>query len=266
LRTGTVGLDLRRREFLLGWFPFFWRRGRVRLDGIPFRVVRRGHSPLRYLLIHGNEETARQVLLEHMRRNPGVAHLVAGHDRYVRLHGGRFDPNRIFSREGAEANLRALNPGWSPAKLATALGRLDRGRGELVRALLPPPGGLLVALHNNTEGYSVRDEVPISDEIALRRPAHPHEFFLCTRAADFAALADGPYNVVLQNRAPRRDDGSLSRLAARRGIRYINLEVELGKEQKQREMLQWLLGRLAAPAGAATSASAGRASRGRSRG
>jgi hypothetical protein len=44
----------------------------------------------------------------------------------------------------------------------------------------------------------------------------------------------------LQNTAPKEDDGSLSRLAAKLGIRYINLECGLGKVDRQREMLGWL--------------------------
>jgi hypothetical protein len=47
--------------------------------------------------------------------------------------------------------------------------------------------------------------------------------------------------VVLQNSAPPDDDGSLSRLAGKQGVRYCNLEVALGKEAIQREMLDWLV-------------------------
>ena len=117
---------------------------------------------------------------------------------------------------------------------------LDRNREKLVRALLPTPGGLLVALHNNSQGYSVLDEVPISDQAALNDSAHPHDFLLCTQPPDFERLARSPYNVVLQNLAPKEDDGSLSRLAARRGLRYINIEAAQGNFQKQSEMLDWL--------------------------
>ncbi|MFB3826055.1 MAG: hypothetical protein ACE15B_04765 [Bryobacteraceae bacterium] len=233
--------SLTRREFLCGWFPFFWRRNRVTLDGIPFRTVRRGRSSFSYLLIHGNEETAREVLLEHMRRHQGVAHLVAGHGRYIGLAGGRFDPNRIFSHEGAEKNLRALNPRWDAARLAGALARLDRGREKLVRAILPPPGGLLIALHNNSRGYSVRDEAPVSDRVSLADASNPRDFMLCTAVEDYAALARSPFNVVLQNAGPPDDDGSLSRLAARLGVRYVNIEVALGNRTRQREMLAWVI-------------------------
>lgn len=235
---------LSRREFLaLCWFPFFWRRG-VTLGGIRFRRLRRGSSSTRYLVIHGDEQTARFVLSEHMRSWPGVAYLVTGEQRTVRVPGGTIDPNRMFSREGAETSLRRLNPGWPEAELKRALDRLDKLRPEFVQALTPPDGGLLFALHNNARGYSVRDEVPISNAVRLNAPHNPHDFFLCTSRPDFAALADGPYNVVLQYDTPAPDDGSLSRYAARHGIRYVNLEVALGKIEVQRDMLEWAAARL----------------------
>jgi hypothetical protein len=233
---------LNRREFLFASFPFFWRKKPyVKLDGIVrFEVIDTGESPHRYLLIHGNEETAREVLIAHMRKVKGTAFLVTGHDRYVRIDSGKLDPNRMFSREGAEKNLRSLNEDWSQEKLNKALRKLDRGREKLVSRLLPPPDGRLVALHNNSEGYSVKDELASSDAVSLKDADHPHEFFLCTDASDFAVMATSPYNVVLQRNAPREDDGSLSRLAARTGVRYINLEVALGERAKQTEMLNWL--------------------------
>jgi hypothetical protein len=146
----------------------------------------------------------------------------------------------MFSRAGAEASLKRLNPDLAPERLQAALNLLDRGRERLVRALVPPKGGLLVALHNNSEGYSVKDEVAISDETSLREEGNPHAFFLCTDSKDFAVLKTSPYNVVLQQQAPKEDDGSLSRLAAARGVRYVNLEVGLGNADRQQEMMRWL--------------------------
>lgn len=228
-----------RRQFLAG-FPFFWRPRFVTLAGIRFEVIRRGRSPHRYLVIHAREDTARQVLRAHMKTSRGTAHLATGSERTLHIAGALADPNRIFSRQGAEANLRRLNPGLAPDRLEAALNRLDRGREKLIRALLPPPGGLLIALHNNSPGYSVLDEVPISDQVALNDPAHPRDFLLCTQPQDFQKLARSPYNVVLQNLAPKHDDGSLSRLAARRGVRYVNIEAAQGNLRKQSEILQWL--------------------------
>lgn len=122
-----------RRAFLFLW-PFRLRN-RVKLAGIEFEVLRKGTSKRRYLLIHGDEETARQVLRRHMKSNAGIAHLVTGHKREVALRGGLLDPNRMFSREGADRNLKLLNPDWTPARINASLDALDRGRGKLISAL-----------------------------------------------------------------------------------------------------------------------------------
>ena len=63
---------------------------------------------------------------------------------------------------------------------------------------------------------------------------------MCTDERDFATLATSPYNVVLQNKKPAVDDGSLSRQAAQRGFRYVNLETTLGYYEAQMERLEWL--------------------------
>ncbi len=233
-----------RREFLaaLGWFS---RRRLITLAGIRFELLRRGSPERHYVLIHGDEETARQVLLARMRTGrPGAAFLVTNQERLVRWGALRFDPNRIFSRSGAERNLRALNPQLPEGDLKLAADWLDRERARLIRTLLPKPGRLLVALHNNQPGYSVQNEIPISDETALNDPAHVHDFYLATHPEDFRRLARSPFNAVLQLRKPLDDDGSLSRLAARLGARYVNVEALLGSYEKQTRMLEWIEHRL----------------------
>jgi hypothetical protein len=227
-----------RREFLAaGFLPLFWRRSHVKMAGISFRIVRHGSSPHRYLHIHGNETTARQVLMEQMK---GVALFIESDTRNVPIEGGQIDPNRMFSREGAAKSLKALNPAWSDAQISNAAIALERDRHKFLHVIVPPKGGRIVALHNNSNGYSVESEIAISDRTSLKDAANPHEFFLATDPADFEKLAQSPFNVVLQNTAPKDDDGSLSRLAARMGIRYVNLECALGKIERQRELLGWL--------------------------
>jgi hypothetical protein len=244
LRADWQSALLSRRDFaIFSWFPFFHRRT-ISLGGAHFRIVRRGHAVRHYLVIHGDEETAREVLLRFMKDHSGVAFVIETHTRNVQIEGGELDPNRMFSRAGAEANLKSLNPTWTSQQLESALVILDRGRERLVRALLPTDRRLLVALHNNSEAYSVNDELAISDSVSLREPANPHAFFICTDPADFAVLAQSPYNVVLQQKKPQEDDGSLSRLAARRGVRYVNLEVRMGEAGRQMDMLLWLNGHL----------------------
>lgn len=235
-----------RREFLIaaGFLPWFSPHDRLKMAGILFRVVHRGSSPHRYLHIHGNETTARDVLMEQVNLHGGTALFVQSQERYVPLKGGRIDPNRMFSREGAEKSLRALNPGWSEAQIENGALALEKDRHKFLKALRPPSGGRIVALHNNSNGYSVESEVAISDKTALNDAKNPHEFFLATDPKDFEVLATSPFNVVLQSTAPKDDDGSLSRLAARLGIRYINLECGLGKIERQRELLGWLEQRL----------------------
>jgi len=240
---GTTVRRSSRREFLaygsvFGWLPFF-RPKHISLAGARYRIIRKGQARRRYLLIHGNEETARDVLTRHMETHAGVAYLTQNHTRTVPIESGQIDPNRMFSRTGAELNLKSLNPDWPPERLEAALRVLDKGRDNLLRALLPPPGGLLVALHNNVD-YSVTDETSNSDATSIREPNNPHAFFLCTDPADYQILSKSGYNIVLQQKRPAGDDGSLSRLAAARGVRYVNLEVALGNFSRQEEMLDWL--------------------------
>jgi hypothetical protein len=175
-----------------------------------------------------------------MKDSTGRALFVRSTDRNVPLLDGKIDPNRMWSREGAEKNLKTLNPSWSPEKLKRALSKLDDDRAGFLKRLLPTQGRVLVALHNNGPDYSIKDEVPISDAIAMNDDKHPDEFMLCTIRTDFELLAGGPFNVVLQNRAPKDDDGSLSRLCAARGVRYVNVEVESGNADAQRRMLEWI--------------------------
>jgi hypothetical protein len=237
---------LSRRDLLLaagsGWlWPPNWFQRRVRLAGAAFREVRRGADRRRYIWIHGNELTAREVLRDHMRRYEGRAFLIDNDARNVRLNGGELDPNRMFSRVGAERNLHSLNPTWDQPRIESALNRLDDGRSKFLDRILPAqPGVLLVALHNNGPGYSVKDEVAISDAVALNDDQHPDEFMLCTVRQDYEKLARGPYNVLLQSTAPPDDDGSLSRLCAARDIRYVNVEAALGNAVAQSTMLTWL--------------------------
>ena len=229
----------RRRFLAFGWLPFL-RPRHISLAGARFRILRNGRSKRRYLRIHGNEETARLVLERHLETHEGIAYVIQSTERNVQVEGLKLDPNRMFSRVGAEANLARLNPGATAVQVGRALAALDGNREKLARALTPPPGGLLVALHNNSEGYSVDAEVPISDQASLRQQSQPRAFILCTDPADFEVLKTSPYNVVLQQHGPKDDDGSFSRLAAARSIRYVNLEVGLGEGERQREMLDWL--------------------------
>lgn len=215
-------------------------RSRKQYCGIPFDSIRRGRSPRRYLWIHGDETTASEVLRKHMQRYPGQALLVNNSGRVIHMEGLEFDPNRMFTTEALERNLLRLNPSASEESRKRVHRRVAKDREKLLRALRPPKNGLLTVVHNNSRGYSVKDEVEISNAVSLKMPDQPNDFMLCTDPDDFARLRESPFNVVLQNAAKGEDDGSLSRLAAARKIRYVNIEVALGRKDAQRAMLEWL--------------------------
>jgi hypothetical protein len=190
-------------------------------------------------MIHGDEGTARDVLTAYLKDHAGIGYAVTGRTRNIEIDGLMIDPNRLWSRVGAEQNLKAQNPGGADeAKVQAVLRFLDHHREAALRHFTPPPGSRLFALHNNRD-YSVNDELSASDKTSIPQPDLPRNFFLCTDLADFDRLKQSPYNVVLQTK-PDPDDGSLSRLAARRGFRYINLECAIGDYQGQMDRLLWL--------------------------
>jgi hypothetical protein len=235
-----------RREVILargvGWlWPPNWFHRHIHFNEAAIREYRHGRDRRRYIWIHGDERTAHDVLREHIRHHDGRAFLIENDTRNVTIQGGLLDPNRMFSRIGAERNLRSQNSSWDTPRIEAALHLLDRDRDKFLAKILPQqPAGLIVALHNNGPAYSVEDEVAISDARALNDSAHPDEFMLCTMPGDFDKLAKGPYNVLLQHTTPPDDDGSLSRLCASRNIRYVNIEAAHGNKRMQRAMLEWL--------------------------
>ena len=242
----SAGLPpITRRSFALGGLSLHfgghwpWHHPEfVSFSGVQFHALRHKHGPHRYLVIHGDENTARDVLTGYLQDHDGTGFVVTGKTRIVEIMGVKIDPNRMYSREGAHRSIRGLNPDLDVEKLIAALNFLDHERPNLLRAMLPPKGGRLFALHNNRE-YSVQDEVAASDQTSIKQPGLPRNFFLCTDPRDFEILKESPYNVVLQSQ-PDPDDGSFSRLAARLGVRYINLECAIGEYDAQLERVRWL--------------------------
>ena len=238
--------SIERRSFLttacLPFWPF--RSKQQKIAGVRFDIVRHGRSTHRYFHVHGNEVTARELLYEHMKKFKGTGFTVQSLRRQVPLGALEIDPNRMFSNEGAERNLRRVNVDLSEAAVQNALIYLERDRRKFVKTILPPEGGLLIALHNNGPGYSVQTEVPISDAVSLADAENPREFMLTVNRADFEILKTSPFNVVLQDKAPPDDDGSLSRLCTKLGVRYVNIEARLGNLDGQRRMLEFIEAKL----------------------
>jgi hypothetical protein len=209
------------------------------MGGIRFEVEQNGKSNRRYLHIHGNETTAREVLKKHVKEYKGIYYFVVSKTRNVLVGECTIDPNRMFTAAGARKSFERWNKDKTAAQIDAAMALLTKDREDLLRAVSPPRGGILIAMHNNSEGYSMKDEIAISDKVHMPDAENPRDFMLATNASDYEKLAKGPFNLVLQQ-SVKTDDGSFSVLAASRSIRYVNIEAALGNGTKQQAMLAHL--------------------------
>ena len=208
--------------------------------GIDFQVKKNGFSDVSYILIHGDEETARMLLSEHIKKNKGKAFFIKSKEREVVLWPTKVDPNRIFSRTGARKALKKFKPHWDHKELTKLLEKLDESRNIFLFNIFPSEGGLLIALHNNFRGYSVKDELTNSQLHSIKKNKNPRDFIICTDLKDYQKLKKGPYNVVLQNIIDEDNNGSLSWPALENGVRYVNIETRLGWLSQQRKMLKFV--------------------------
>jgi len=206
------------------------------IGGIRFEVEQNKRSKRRYLHIHGNETTALDVLKQHLKTYKGIYYFVQSDKRNVPVGDCLIDPNRMFTAIGARKSLERWNKDKSPAQIDAALALLAKDRNAFLKAVSPPKGGILIAMHNNSEGYSIKDEIEISDKVHMPDEANPRDFMLATHESDFARIARGPFNAVMQ-KTLRVDDGSFSVLALTRSIRYVNIETALGNYEKQQSMI-----------------------------
>ncbi len=212
----------------------------IMFAGAKFNLVQNGDSPNRYIWLHGDEQTARMALEYHIGLYNGLAFFIESETREIPFKSTIVDPNRIFSRDGAYYALRKFKPGWQPGTLKMALDEIDRERESFLDILMPNKNGLLISLHNNFRGYNVHKEKGNSQRISIKKNENPRDFIICTNSSDFEILVSSPYNVVLQNEFPERDDGSLSWEALRRNVRYLNIETRLGYLSKQKAMLKYI--------------------------
>ena len=208
--------------------------------GIDFLVKKNGFSDGNYILIHGDEDTARMQLSEHIKKNKGKAFFIKSKEREVVFGPTKVDPNRIFSRAGARKALKKFRPHWDHKALTCLLEKLDESRNIFLFNIFPSEGGLLIALLNYFRGYSVKDELTNSQLHSIKKDKNPRDFIICTDLKDYQKLKKGPYNVVLQNIIDEDNNGSLSWSALENGVRYVNIETRLGWLSQQRKMLKFV--------------------------
>ncbi len=209
-------------------------------SNIEFRVVENAVSSHNYIWIHGDEKTAEMALKYHLQHYPGKGFFIQSEHREVSVAGTIVDPNRLFSRKGAAKALRHFKTDWQEGDLKYVLDLLDTARIPFLDAVFPGKGGLLIAVHNNSQGYNVKKEIPNSRMRSIKPEQNPRDFILCTDEADFHQLSNGPFTVILQDEMPAEDNGSLSWAAIRKGIRYVNIETRLGWLSQQKKMLKFV--------------------------
>lgn len=226
----------------------FTERNFFRLGDRVLTLAKHGNDdtkPFILLSLHNNEHTAIQTGMNYVTENGGAFYqLINEGERNVAfvLMDQRylFDPNRIFTYRGREANLRlfqSLNKRTHDQVLQFAQFILN----EI------PFRKTIVALHNNTDGeYDLGDYKRGGKYHRETRAVHYNpdmdldDFFLTTDETVYRRLKDLNYNVVLQNNSKVKDDGSLSVYCAKVNRKYINIETQFGHTGVQQEMLDVL--------------------------
>lgn len=208
--------------------------------GVKFKIIKNGDSPNRYIWLHGDEMTAKMALNSHINEYSGIAFFIQNESREIPYKSTIVDPNRLFSRIGSYHALKKFKPNWESNLLEEALEQIDIERKNFLKLIMPSKEGFLISVHNNFRGYNVKNEIKKSQKISIKNDQSPRDFILCTNEKDYMKLESGPYNVVLQNQLPLKDDGSLSWAMLRKNIRYINVEIRLGYLSKQKKILSFI--------------------------
>jgi hypothetical protein len=225
------------------------KRYSIGSDTLTFhQVIYYPHSPsVSFVNLHDDENTSVEAGIDFLSRYGGsllqLQHSGKRHFKFM-LNGQpfAFDPNRIFTNKGIRETLEKQNIYREDAaaevkKIADSLliNYVDNKK-------------LVIALHNNTErGLSILSyrkggfEFKNAARVYINGSMNPHDFILTTDAHIFHYLKRRKINVVLQRHNPG-DDGSLSVYAAKKKIRYVNIEALHGHFDEQLQMLETLKG------------------------
>ena len=208
-------------------------------------VEERPGSDLVYINLHDDENTgveAGQLLIQQI--GGRLVQLVHDGSRLISFSSNgqrfKFDPNRMFTDRGAGRTLAKQGSFSEPA-----FSEVRRFAERVLSICRFDELSLVVTLHNNADqGYSAVSYLKDGDyeadalQVHLEPNTDPDDFFFVTDLALFECFRNRHFNVVLQDNENVIDDGSLSVLAGRRGIPYVNIEAEEGHFQQQLGMLR----------------------------
>ncbi|MGH9339965.1 MAG: hypothetical protein ACRD1R_10365 [Acidobacteriota bacterium] len=205
--------------------------------------VRTG-EPL-FFNMHDNENTAVEAALVVIEKRGGrVLELRHSGERMISFDLNEttytFDPNRIFTDEGARKTLQEQGPFSDQALVA-----VRKFANQLLDNFGLVEAEMILTVHNNTDGqYSARSYLEGGEyeseaaAVHLQAGSDPDDFFFVTDEELFYFFQERGFNVVLQDNAAMTNDGSLSVFAGHRGIPYINIEAEHGHLDRQLRLLE----------------------------
>jgi len=197
--------------------------------------------------LHDNESASAKAAKKVLERTGGLLIQVQNKEKRL-MHfkkSGKsflFDPNRIFTPAGIRQNLRFLNNHVTSAALSSV-----KAFSAFILQKIPNSATILIALHNNNNGkYSINSyrgngsHKKDASMVYANKKNDPDNFFIVTDKQLFKKLKAEKYNVILQNNAKAKDDGSLSVYCGKIKIGYVNVEAEQGSMEEQVRMLRSL--------------------------
>jgi len=222
------------------------------------KVFYLGGEKIRFLIRNPNDQSGVLYFNMHDNENTSVAAtdslLTRANGKFVELKykGSRrvggftmdkkqflFDPNRIYTDLGIYKTLQMHGTYSVEAKKQVKL------FSEFIVDSLLSGAEIIVAVHNNSKGYSIEKYLPDSafhdsaEKVHYNRNKSPHDFFYVNDPEHFEYFKEMGYNTILQSKNPD-DDGSLSVYCANRKIPYINIEALEGHFAQQLDMLMLL--------------------------
>jgi len=151
--------------------------------------------------------------------------------------GYQFDPNRIYTDSGIIKTLKKYGnyseKAFNEVKLFS----------DFITKKLLADANVIVAVHNNSNGYSINDYKKggvyqtDAEKLYFNENQCPNDFFYVIESKHFDDLKSKQLNVVLQNNNSVTDDGSLSVFCSKNNKTYINVEAKIGHLNEQKEML-----------------------------
>ena len=206
-----------------------------------------GKSDIVFIGLHDNESTGLDITKSILEERGGLLIKIENsYNRNINFILDRrsftFDPNRMFSKTGIRQSLKSF--GRSSDK---AISEVDKFAKHILQ-LFPKDLLCAVALHDNTDGsYSVRYYQPGSrygndaKRVSIDASQDPDDFFLTTDSLLFYKLSARKYNTILQHNVRAKEDGSLSVYFGKNQLPYLNCEIQHGKTEQFREMIETAL-------------------------